>query len=149
MVLTNFTGLHRDLKKWATPDALNQEHFLENGQFRKSKSFLPFSIGELYEQERVQSSYSALHPSSPCSPLLQLYPLFVALSVAPFPCKQGLLQITFVSLWLYFLQHGEETQPIPFLCKEIWMATFLEFSNDQSYIKEMISYILYKNRSVY
>ncbi|XP_006879801.1 PREDICTED: cytochrome P450 2J2-like [Elephantulus edwardii] len=46
MVLTNLTALHRDPKEWATPDAFNPEHFLENGQFKKRESFLPFSIGK-------------------------------------------------------------------------------------------------------
>ncbi|XP_052572990.1 cytochrome P450 2J5-like [Peromyscus californicus insignis] len=46
MILTNFTGLHRDPKEWATPDTLNPEHFLENGQFKKRESFLPFSMGK-------------------------------------------------------------------------------------------------------
>ncbi|KAL6030885.1 hypothetical protein STEG23_032330 [Scotinomys teguina] len=46
MVLTNLTALHRDPKKWATPDTFNPEHFLENGQFKKRESFLPFSIGK-------------------------------------------------------------------------------------------------------
>jgi cytochrome P450 family 2 subfamily J len=47
MVLTNLTALHRDPKEWATPDVFNPEHFLENGQFKKRESFLPFSMGEL------------------------------------------------------------------------------------------------------
>ncbi|XP_052572809.1 cytochrome P450 2J4-like isoform X2 [Peromyscus californicus insignis] len=46
MVLTNLTALHRDPKEWATPDTFNPEHFLENGQFKKRESFLPFSIGK-------------------------------------------------------------------------------------------------------
>ena len=46
MVLTNLTALHRDPTEWATPDTFNPEHFLENGQFKKRESFLPFSIGE-------------------------------------------------------------------------------------------------------
>ncbi|CAH6790546.1 cytochrome P450 2J3 [Phodopus roborovskii] len=46
MVLTNLTALHRDPKEWATPDIFNPEHFLDNGQFKKRESFLPFSIGK-------------------------------------------------------------------------------------------------------
>ncbi|XP_052032758.1 cytochrome P450 2J3-like [Apodemus sylvaticus] len=46
MVLTNLTALHRDPKEWATPDTFNPEHFLENGQFKKRESFLPFSLGK-------------------------------------------------------------------------------------------------------
>ncbi|KAL1776758.1 cytochrome P450 2J3-like [Sigmodon hispidus] len=46
MVLTNLTALHRDPKEWATPDTFNPEHFLENGQFKKRESFLPFSMGK-------------------------------------------------------------------------------------------------------
>ena len=46
MILTNLTALHRDPSEWATPDTFNPEHFLENGQFKKSESFMPFSIGE-------------------------------------------------------------------------------------------------------
>ncbi|XP_059111978.1 cytochrome P450 2J2-like isoform X3 [Peromyscus eremicus] len=46
MILTNLTALHRDPKEWATPDTFNPEHFLENGQFKKRESFLPFSIGK-------------------------------------------------------------------------------------------------------
>uniref|UniRef100_A0A8C6IKQ9 unspecific monooxygenase n=1 Tax=Mus spicilegus TaxID=10103 RepID=A0A8C6IKQ9_MUSSI len=46
MVLTNLTALHRDPKEWATPDVFNPEHFLENGQFKKRESFLPFSMGK-------------------------------------------------------------------------------------------------------
>ncbi|XP_055474950.1 cytochrome P450 2J3-like isoform X1 [Psammomys obesus] len=46
MVLTNFTALHMDPKEWATPDVFNPEHFLENGQFKKRESFLPFSMGK-------------------------------------------------------------------------------------------------------
>ncbi|XP_044800845.2 cytochrome P450 2J2 isoform X3 [Bubalus bubalis] len=46
MVLTNLTALHRDPAEWATPDTFNPEHFLENGQFKKRESFLPFSIGK-------------------------------------------------------------------------------------------------------
>ncbi|XP_012578194.1 PREDICTED: cytochrome P450 2J2 [Condylura cristata] len=46
MILTNLTALHKDPKVWATPDKFNPEHFLENGQFKKKESFLPFSIGK-------------------------------------------------------------------------------------------------------
>ncbi|XP_006879892.1 PREDICTED: cytochrome P450 2J2-like [Elephantulus edwardii] len=46
MVMTNLTALHRDPKEWATPDTFNPEHFLENGQFKKRESFMPFSIGK-------------------------------------------------------------------------------------------------------
>ncbi|XP_060221897.1 cytochrome P450 2J3-like isoform X3 [Meriones unguiculatus] len=46
MFLTNLTALHRDPKEWATPDVFNPEHFLENGQFKKRESFLPFSMGK-------------------------------------------------------------------------------------------------------
>ncbi|GAB1288650.1 Cytochrome P450 CYP2J9 [Apodemus speciosus] len=46
MVLTNLTALHRDPSEWATPDTFNPEHFLENGQFKKRESFLPFSMGK-------------------------------------------------------------------------------------------------------
>ncbi|XP_052032755.1 cytochrome P450 2J4-like isoform X1 [Apodemus sylvaticus] len=46
MVLINLTALHRDPKEWATPDVFNPEHFLENGQFKKRESFLPFSVGK-------------------------------------------------------------------------------------------------------
>ncbi|NP_001411962.1 cytochrome P450, family 2, subfamily j, polypeptide 7 [Mus musculus] len=46
MILTNLTALHRDPKEWATPDIFNPEHFLENGQFKKRESFLPFSMGK-------------------------------------------------------------------------------------------------------
>ncbi|XP_028617040.1 cytochrome P450 2J3-like [Grammomys surdaster] len=47
MILSNLTALHRDPKEWTTPDTFNPEHFLENGQFKKRESFLPFSTGEL------------------------------------------------------------------------------------------------------
>ncbi|GAB1288647.1 Cytochrome P450, family 2, subfamily j, polypeptide 7 [Apodemus speciosus] len=43
MILMNLTALHRDSKEWTTPDTFNPEHFLENGQFKKKESFLPFS----------------------------------------------------------------------------------------------------------
>nr|XP_048309076.1 cytochrome P450 2J3-like [Myodes glareolus] len=43
---TNLTALHRDPKEWATPDIFNPEHFLENGEFKKRESFLPFSMGK-------------------------------------------------------------------------------------------------------
>ncbi|KAM6219190.1 cytochrome P450 2J2-like [Rhynchocyon petersi] len=46
MVMTNLTALHRDPKEWATPNTFNPEHFLENGQFKKRESFLPFSMGK-------------------------------------------------------------------------------------------------------
>ncbi|XP_058513228.1 cytochrome P450 2J1 [Ochotona princeps] len=46
MIMTNLTALHKDPKEWATPDTFNPEHFLENGQFKKKDSFLPFSIGK-------------------------------------------------------------------------------------------------------
>uniref|UniRef100_A0A7N4NL11 Cytochrome P450 family 2 subfamily J member 2 n=1 Tax=Sarcophilus harrisii TaxID=9305 RepID=A0A7N4NL11_SARHA len=46
MLSTNLTALHRDPKEWATPETFNPEHFLENGQFKKKESFLPFSIGK-------------------------------------------------------------------------------------------------------
>ncbi|XP_060977721.1 cytochrome P450 2J2-like isoform X2 [Dama dama] len=46
VVMTNLTALHRDPAEWATPDTFNPEHFLENGQFKKRESFLPFSIGK-------------------------------------------------------------------------------------------------------
>ncbi|OWK04517.1 hypothetical protein Celaphus_00002486 [Cervus elaphus hippelaphus] len=46
VVVTNLTALHRDPAEWATPDTFNPEHFLENGQFKKRESFLPFSIGQ-------------------------------------------------------------------------------------------------------
>ncbi|XP_037683008.1 cytochrome P450 2J2-like isoform X1 [Choloepus didactylus] len=46
MIITNLTALHRDPAEWATPDTFNPEHFLENGQFKKRESFLPFSAGK-------------------------------------------------------------------------------------------------------
>ncbi|XP_006502998.1 cytochrome P450, family 2, subfamily j, polypeptide 13 isoform X1 [Mus musculus] len=46
VVMTNLTALHMDPKEWATPDIFNPEHFLENGQFKKRESFLPFSMGK-------------------------------------------------------------------------------------------------------
>ncbi|KAM8999288.1 cytochrome P450 2J4-like isoform 2-T2 [Sarcophilus harrisii] len=46
IVLINLTALHRDPKEWATPETFNPEHFLENGQFKKRESFLPFSMGK-------------------------------------------------------------------------------------------------------
>ncbi|XP_044530715.1 cytochrome P450 2J2-like [Gracilinanus agilis] len=46
LLVTNLTALHRDPKEWATPDTFNPEHFLENGQFKKRESFLPFSAGK-------------------------------------------------------------------------------------------------------
>ncbi|XP_068949563.1 cytochrome P450 2J2-like [Petaurus breviceps papuanus] len=46
LLMTNLTALHRDPKEWATPETFNPEHFLENGQFKKRESFLPFSIGK-------------------------------------------------------------------------------------------------------
>ncbi|XP_066232519.1 cytochrome P450 2J2-like [Saccopteryx leptura] len=46
LVMTNLTALHRDPAEWATPDTFNPEHFLENGQFKKKKAFLPFSVGK-------------------------------------------------------------------------------------------------------
>ncbi|XP_006974087.1 cytochrome P450 2J4-like isoform X1 [Peromyscus maniculatus bairdii] len=46
LVQTNLTALHMDPKEWATPDIFNPEHFLENGQFKKRESFLPFSMGK-------------------------------------------------------------------------------------------------------
>ncbi|XP_051855524.1 cytochrome P450 2J4-like [Antechinus flavipes] len=46
IVMTNLTALHRDPKEWATPETFNPEHFLENGQFQKRESFLPFSMGK-------------------------------------------------------------------------------------------------------
>ncbi|KAM7324682.1 hypothetical protein ACRRTK_016987 [Alexandromys fortis] len=46
MLLTNLTALHSDPKEWATPEIFNPEHFLENGQFKKRESFLPFSMGK-------------------------------------------------------------------------------------------------------
>ncbi|XP_074121896.1 cytochrome P450 2J4-like [Sminthopsis crassicaudata] len=45
-IMTNLTALHRDPKEWATPETFNPEHFLENGQFKKRESFLPFSVGK-------------------------------------------------------------------------------------------------------
>ncbi|XP_027708656.1 cytochrome P450 2J2-like [Vombatus ursinus] len=45
-MMTNLKALHRDPKEWATPETFNPEHFLENGQFKKRESFLPFSIGK-------------------------------------------------------------------------------------------------------
>ncbi|XP_004446743.2 cytochrome P450 2J2-like [Dasypus novemcinctus] len=46
VILTNLIGLHMDPAEWATPDTFNPEHFLENGEFKKRESFLPFSIGK-------------------------------------------------------------------------------------------------------
>ncbi|CAO2588154.1 Cytochrome P450 2J3 [Lemmus lemmus] len=46
ILLTNLTELHSDPKEWATPETFNPEHFLENGQFKKRESFLPFSMGK-------------------------------------------------------------------------------------------------------
>ncbi|XP_072505770.1 cytochrome P450 2J2-like isoform X2 [Notamacropus eugenii] len=46
VLMTNLTALHKDPKEWATPETFNPEHFLENGQFKKRESFLPFSIGK-------------------------------------------------------------------------------------------------------
>ncbi|XP_057639862.1 cytochrome P450 2J4-like isoform X1 [Chionomys nivalis] len=46
ILITNLTALHSDPKEWATPESFNPEHFLENGQFKKRESFLPFSMGK-------------------------------------------------------------------------------------------------------
>ncbi|XP_044532863.1 cytochrome P450 2J2-like isoform X1 [Gracilinanus agilis] len=46
LLMTNLSALHRDPKEWATPETFNPEHFLENGQFKKRESFLPFSAGK-------------------------------------------------------------------------------------------------------
>ncbi|KAM6217055.1 cytochrome P450 2J2-like [Rhynchocyon petersi] len=46
IIMTNLTALHRDPKEWATPNTFNPENFLENGQFKKRESFLPFSMGK-------------------------------------------------------------------------------------------------------
>ncbi|XP_038189414.1 cytochrome P450 2J2-like isoform X2 [Arvicola amphibius] len=46
MLHTNLTALHMDPNEWATPDVFNPEHFLENGEFKKRESFLPFSMGK-------------------------------------------------------------------------------------------------------
>ncbi|XP_008827408.1 cytochrome P450 2J3 isoform X1 [Nannospalax galili] len=46
MILTNLTALHSDPEEWATPETFNPEHFLENGQFKRRESFLPFSMGK-------------------------------------------------------------------------------------------------------
>ncbi|XP_075803160.1 cytochrome P450 2J3-like isoform X1 [Microtus pennsylvanicus] len=43
---TNLSALHLDPNEWATPDIFNPEHFLENGEFKKRESFLPFSMGK-------------------------------------------------------------------------------------------------------
>ncbi|KAH0515085.1 Cytochrome P450 2J6 [Microtus ochrogaster] len=43
---TNLTSLHMDPNEWATPDIFNPKHFLENGEFKKRESFLPFSMGK-------------------------------------------------------------------------------------------------------
>ncbi|GAB1288651.1 Cytochrome P450 2J5 [Apodemus speciosus] len=51
IIMTNLTALHRDPKEWATPEVFNPEHFLENGQFKKRESFLPFSMED--ERELV------------------------------------------------------------------------------------------------
>jgi hypothetical protein len=69
------------------------------------------------EEESVIVSSLALLTSSPWNPLVQLYLLHVALTIVSshycqfieFPEKR-LLQITFISLWLYFLKYGIETQ---------------------------------------
>uniref|UniRef100_A0A8C0VWG8 Cytochrome P450 2J2 n=1 Tax=Castor canadensis TaxID=51338 RepID=A0A8C0VWG8_CASCN len=47
VVFINLAALHRDPKEWATPDNFNLEHFLENRQFKKRESFLPFSPSSL------------------------------------------------------------------------------------------------------
>ncbi|XP_043855590.1 cytochrome P450 2J1-like isoform X2 [Dromiciops gliroides] len=46
ILMTNLTALHKDPEEWDTPETFNPEHFLENGQFKKRESFLPFSIGK-------------------------------------------------------------------------------------------------------
>ncbi|ELW61442.1 cytochrome P450 2J2 isoform X1 [Tupaia chinensis] len=46
VIMTNLTALHRDPTEWATPNTFNPEHFLENGQFKKRETFLPFSVGK-------------------------------------------------------------------------------------------------------
>ncbi|XP_044530713.1 cytochrome P450 2J2-like [Gracilinanus agilis] len=56
MMLTNLTALHRDPKEWATPETFNPEHFLENGQFKKRESFLPFSAVYLGDKKATLTS---------------------------------------------------------------------------------------------
>uniref|UniRef100_F7EGH8 Cytochrome P450 2J2-like n=1 Tax=Monodelphis domestica TaxID=13616 RepID=F7EGH8_MONDO len=76
-VVTNMTSLHRDPKEWATPETFNPEHFLENGEFKKRESFLPFSAGKIQaeidrvighsrqptmaDRENMPYTYAAIH----------------------------------------------------------------------------------------
>ncbi|XP_069088667.1 cytochrome P450 2J2-like [Pleurodeles waltl] len=44
-VTANMASVMHNKNLWKTPDMFNPEHFLENGGFKKSDFFLPFSIG--------------------------------------------------------------------------------------------------------
>lgn len=83
-----------------------QSTFWIMGSLRRENLFCCSQRVSCDWQERVQSSSLVLLHSSPCSPLLQVHA--VALPVAPphCHCEQGLLQITLIYRWLYFLEHG-------------------------------------------
>lgn len=69
------------------------------GRLRRENLFCCSQWVSCNWQERVQSSSVVLLHSSPCSPLLQVYAVYVALPVAPphCRCERGLLQITLIS----------------------------------------------------
>ncbi|XP_034635983.1 cytochrome P450 2J2 [Trachemys scripta elegans] len=46
VLIPNLTSVLFDKNEWETPHTFNPKHFLEDGQFKKKETFLPFSAGK-------------------------------------------------------------------------------------------------------
>ncbi|XP_037763553.1 cytochrome P450 2J2 isoform X2 [Chelonia mydas] len=46
ILIPNLTSVLFDKNEWETPQTFNPKHFLEDGQFKKRETFLPFSAGK-------------------------------------------------------------------------------------------------------
>ncbi|XP_030429796.1 cytochrome P450 2J2-like [Gopherus evgoodei] len=46
LLIPNLTSVLFDKNEWETPHTFNPKHFLEDGQFKKRETFLPFSAGK-------------------------------------------------------------------------------------------------------
>lgn len=130
MVFINLAALHRDPKEWATPDNFNLEHFLENRQFKKRESFLPFSPSSLLLP--VILGFNWMSPDGPPSvpPSCSGHSPALPGSISHQPYFSSFALPLRVNLFLFLFSStlGTEIPTLTLAYKEVWTpAIFVEF----------------------